>query len=81
MLVVARIPRDPGNLTPLLQAAYGLTAAEAGIALGLSQGLSIEQIAQERATSLWTVRTQLRSACAKLGVSRQAELVAKLGQL
>jgi DNA-binding CsgD family transcriptional regulator len=81
VMVVARVPRDPMKLSPLLQATFGLTAAEAGIALGLSRGLSIEEIAQERATSLWTVRTQLRSACAKLGVSRQAELVAKLGQL
>ncbi|CAN7520159.1 helix-turn-helix transcriptional regulator [Phenylobacterium sp. LjRoot219] len=81
VMVVVRTPRDPTKLTPLLQGGYGLTTAEAGIALGLAQGLSLEEIAQERATSLWTVRTQLRAACAKLGVSRQAELVAKLGQL
>jgi DNA-binding NarL/FixJ family response regulator len=81
VMVVARTPRDPARLTPVLQSGYGLTAAEVGIALGLARGLCIEQIAEERATSLWTVRTQLRSACAKLGVSRQAELVAKLTRL
>jgi len=80
-LVVARVPRDPAKLTPLLEAGYGLTLAEAGIALALTRGLSLEEIAQERATSLWTVRTQLRAACAKLGVSRQAELVARLAEL
>jgi len=81
VMVVVRTPRDPARLTPLLQTGFGLTAAEAGVALGLAQGLSIDEIARERATSLWTVRTQLRSACAKLGVSRQAELVARLAQL
>jgi DNA-binding CsgD family transcriptional regulator len=80
-LVVARVPRDPAKLTPLLQMGYGLTPAEAGIALALARGLSLEAIAQERTTSLWTVRTQLRAACAKLGVSRQAELVARLAEL
>jgi DNA-binding CsgD family transcriptional regulator len=81
VMVVARTPRDPTRIAPILQGVYGLTSAEAGVVLGLVRGLDIEDVARERGSSAWTVRTQLRAAASKLGVSRQAELVAKLGQL
>lgn len=41
----------------------------------LANGLSPEQIAEKRHVSTLTVRTQLRAVHAKIGVSRQADLV------
>lgn len=54
--------------------AYHLTRAESRVAVGVAEGLTLEAIAQKRRTSVLTVRSQLKSACAKIGVSRQAEL-------
>ncbi len=54
--------------------AYDLTRAECGVAVGVAEGLTLETNAQNRRTSVLTVRSQLKSACAKIGVSRQAEL-------
>lgn len=42
--------------------------------MGVAEGLALEAIAQKHRTSVLTVRSQLKSACAKIGVSRQAEL-------
>lgn len=65
----------------LLQAVYGLTAAETDIALQLFAGRSAEDIAQSRAVTVQTVRTQIKSLLAKSGARRQVELVAQLGQM
>lgn len=54
--------------------AYNLTPAESRVAVGVAEGSTLEVIAQKHRTSLLTVRSQLKSACAKIGVSRQAEL-------
>lgn len=54
--------------------AYNLTPAESRVAVGVAEGLALEAIAQKNGTSVLTVRSQLKSACAKIGVSRQAEL-------
>ncbi len=61
-----------------LQAAYGLTRAEAALALDLANGHALQTIAQSRNTSPHTVRNQLKSVFEKTGVHRQAELVALL---
>ncbi len=53
----------------------GLTAAELSVAVALANGLSPTQIAEKRATSILTVRNQLRSAMSKAGVRRQIDLV------
>lgn len=65
----------------VLQGIYGFTAAETDIALLLARGTSTEMIARERGVSVGTVRAQIKSMLAKLGVSRQVELVARLGEL
>ena len=59
-----------------LRSLYGLTSAEAMLATKLADGASIDMIADERQTSLNTLRTQLKSVMAKTGTSRQGELVA-----
>jgi DNA-binding CsgD family transcriptional regulator len=65
----------------VLRAAYALTEAEADIALRLSAGESACVIAAARRVTVGTVRAQLKASMAKLGVKRQAALVARLGQL
>jgi pimeloyl-ACP methyl ester carboxylesterase/DNA-binding CsgD family transcriptional regulator len=57
---------------------YGLTPAEISIAEMLVQGISVEDIATAKDTAIATVRSQIKKTMAKLGVSRQAELVAML---
>ena len=54
--------------------AYNLTPAESRVAVGVAEGLTVDAIAEKHGASVATVRTQLKSACAKIGVGRQAEL-------
>jgi DNA-binding CsgD family transcriptional regulator len=59
----------------ILKTLYGLTPAEAGIAMDLALGLSGEEIADKNRLSKLTVRNQIASTMAKMGVHRQAQLV------
>lgn len=71
--------RDPeARMPPLLavRGLFGLTGAEARVASALASGISLEKAAVTLGISLHTARTQLKSAFAKTGTSRQAELVA-----
>ncbi len=64
----------------LVQRAFGLTEAEAEIALALGDGQTIERIAEVRETSMATVRTQVKAVLAKTEVSTQAQLVGVLAR-
>lgn len=55
--------------------AFGLSDAEAQIALALARGLSPSDIAAERGSSINTVRSQIKSALAKSGVRGVPDLV------
>jgi DNA-binding CsgD family transcriptional regulator len=82
VLVVARGPRGArARRTAILQAMYSLTSAEIQITEYLVEGQSAEFIAAKRGVSVATVRTQIKTIMAKLGVSRQVELVVRLGKL
>jgi DNA-binding CsgD family transcriptional regulator len=74
--------RDPdavsGASAERLRTLFSLTAAEAAIACELAAGQSLEEIAQMRGSSVQTVRVQLKAVAAKMGVSRQAEIVAQI---
>lgn len=61
-----------------LQQLYGLTPAEARLALGLLHDQSPADYAQRQGLSLATVRTQMRNLLAKTGTRRQAELLRRL---
>jgi len=61
-----------------LASLYGLTPAEVSITTMLAQGMNTEDIARANDTAVATVRSQIKKAMSKLGVSRQAELVAVL---
>jgi DNA-binding CsgD family transcriptional regulator len=65
----------------ILQEIFGLTKAEARLALRLACGETLEDIAEEHDVSISTARVQLKSIFAKTGTSRQAELVGLLTRL
>lgn len=72
-----------GNRAPVLQQLFGLTRAEARIAVLIADGEDIEAIAALSNVATSTVRTQLKSIFTKLGVTRQlgvARLVRGLPQ-
>jgi len=83
VLVVARGLDDNGSgrLARVARKAYGLTEAEADVAVRISLGETPTEIAEARQSALGTVRMQLKAAMSKLGVRRQAELVGKLARL
>ncbi|WP_085315755.1 helix-turn-helix transcriptional regulator [Derxia lacustris] len=64
-----------------LMRVYGMTPAQAEVTLALLRGLSADEVASERRVSSHTVRDQIAAVFAKTGVSRQAELVARLAAL
>lgn len=78
LVVVRGSENSLRGLTDTLRTAFGLTPAEADVALMLAEGHSPEQIAGRREVSAGTVRIQVKKVYQKLGVSRQAELVARL---
>ena len=69
---------DPANRAGIPLAwivdAYGLTPAEARVALAASSGLTIPETAHRLGLSPNTVKTHLRKVFAKTGTSRQIEL-------
>jgi DNA-binding CsgD family transcriptional regulator len=64
-----------------VMSSFGLTAAEAKIALALATGASVPEAAANLGLSANTVKTHLRKVFAKTGTSRQAELVRVLSLL
>ncbi|MFT4100863.1 MAG: helix-turn-helix transcriptional regulator [Burkholderiaceae bacterium] len=73
---------DPERLPSLpadrVRRMFGLTAAEAQLAVALCRGATLDEIAVEREVSSHTIRTQLKSLFGRTGTNRQTELVARL---
>jgi DNA-binding CsgD family transcriptional regulator len=76
-LVVFRDPdfADP-TVADRLRSLFGLTAAEAAVAVLIGQGRSPKEIGVERGVSLNTLHAQLKSIMAKINRNRQAEVAA-----
>lgn len=82
VLIIARGKKSTATRNAfILQTAYGLTAAEAEVALLLATGQTVEAIAMHRAVSDSTIRSQFKSIFSKLGVSRQIEIAVLLSEL
>lgn len=81
LVIVRGAGRWHASAPAVLQALYGLSPAEADIALRLARGQPRSEIAQERGAQLETVRSQIKIVFAKLGIGREVELVTLLGQL
>lgn len=62
----------------ILHSLYGLTPAEANVAILLANGLSLAGIAEQKGVGIETVRSQLKSVFAKTGVRKQSELIGLL---
>jgi len=60
---------------------FRLSPAEAAIAIALATGADLQEIAEERAVKLNTLRSQIASIMAKTNTRRQAELVALVARL
>jgi DNA-binding CsgD family transcriptional regulator len=59
-------------LRRLLGSLFGLTAAEADVAVLMLEGMSLDQVAHERRVTLSTARGHWQTAVWKVGVSREA---------
>jgi DNA-binding CsgD family transcriptional regulator len=66
---------------PVLQHTFGLTTAEAEVAISIMDGYEPRQIAQRRGVRVSTIRTQIRTILAKTGVGRQIDLVKLIARL
>lgn len=64
-----------GSFGELLRAVYTLTPTEALLTEALVNGQTIQSYAELRHVSMATARTQMRSVMAKVGVTRQSDLV------
>lgn len=65
----------PENAGTRIGALYGLTRAEAEVAEHVASGMDTAAIAKARGTRIATARTQLKTLMAKLGASRQSDIV------
>jgi DNA-binding CsgD family transcriptional regulator len=82
--VVLQITDPLDRTTPdraLLVEAFGLTQAEAGLAVDLLSGRSVSEVATCSGRSVATVRTHLASVLAKTETTRQSDLVRLLMRL
>ena len=81
MFVLEEQTRTGSELPGRLSRVYGLTSSEADISVGFATGATVRALAQQRGTKPDTVRTQLKSAMAKIGTRRQSELAALVSRL
>jgi len=78
-VVFVTIPEEPQEVpAELLRRLFGLTPAEARICERVVLGCTVEEAAKDLKITTDTARVHLKSVFAKTGVSRQAQLVAKI---
>lgn len=65
----------------LLARFFGLSRAEARVAMRVAQGASVQQISHETHASVGTVRNHLKAIFLKTGAARQVELAALVARL
>jgi DNA-binding CsgD family transcriptional regulator len=78
VLMVEAIGVHSGSAEDALRSAFALTPSEACFASALADGDSVTEVAARRGITRETARTHLKRIFAKMGVGRQAELVAKV---
>lgn len=75
VLIVIGDPEQPLSITERdLVSAFGLTPAEARVAIDLAHGLRPEEIATRNGVAMPTVRTQVSAILAKTGTEKQVHL-------
>ena len=76
VLVLVSDPAGGTSVAPdAAAAALGLTGMESRVAVLLAQGMSVREIVAATGRREFTIRTHVRNMFAKLGLSRQADLV------
>ena len=75
LILVTDLSRRPDVLGRRLVELFGLTAAEACLAVAMAAGKRLEDIAEERGVRMPTLRTQLRAILDKTGTRRQADVM------
>jgi len=70
---------DPDNNQPIvpeaLQSTFNLTPKESMVAIGIANGLTIKEIANQQGVQESSTKTHLKSVFGKLGINRQTQLV------
>ena len=80
-IVVLSEPKLGAAGSAMVQSLFDLTPAELGVVQAIVAGQTIAVIARQTGRSVQTVRSQLKSAMAKTGCSRQIDLVLLVRQL
>jgi DNA-binding CsgD family transcriptional regulator len=81
VLILVDLSTSPQPQPEVLETLFGLTSAEAKLAVRITRGDTPADIALENGVSIATVRSQLAAVFAKTQTSRQAELVALLARV
>jgi DNA-binding CsgD family transcriptional regulator len=81
LILVRDLDETAVPLEAHLRSVFGLTKAEARIALEVATGEGLKPVAERLGISMNTAHTQLRAVFEKTGTSRQAELVRVLSRL
>lgn len=82
VMVVLKVPTPLAAETAAeLRQVFGLTQAEAQVALQIANGTSREDVAERRNTSRGTVSIQIKTILMKLGVRREGEAIAIMNQV
>jgi DNA-binding CsgD family transcriptional regulator len=81
VIILVDLEITPHLLPDTLQKIFGLTPAEAKLAIEIAAGQSLDDIAEAHHVSVATARKQLASVFAKTYTHRQAELVALLARV
>lgn len=68
----------PSITADLVRRLFALSEAEAELSVALCGGKTLDDVAQQRGTSINTVKSQLKSIFLKTGTKRQSELVSLL---
>ncbi len=81
MLVVTTSERSLQIETSLLCELYDLTRAEAAVANGLLEGLSVDELSASRGVTRETTRSQIKRVLAKTGCRSKADFLRRLAPL
>src|SRR4029079_16210961 len=75
LVVIVDPEREPLALASMLKGLYGLTPAEATVAIEVLRGGGLQSVADKMSVSISTVRIHLQRVFDKTATHRQAELV------
>jgi DNA-binding CsgD family transcriptional regulator len=76
VVILTPVARNTETSSTIIRGLFDLTATEAKITSNISDGTTIDQIAETMKVSKETIRTHLKNIFSKTGVNRQSQLVA-----